>query len=166
MGSASGQELRGGCSKEGGEGASLGPRIKSVFPESQAARSAEAWAQDHGSDGLSLYRWTDRSSERRERGSIWMACRRYDNLARYVEQAEQSTISQSRGMMETLYMCSDQLKILQGENLLNYVGGPRTVTGSERNDKFTVTGRYSRLLAMNMEDKARSHGMQAASGSQ
>lgn len=63
-------------------------------------------------------------------------------------------------------MCSDQLKILQGENLLNYVGGPRTVTGSERNDKFTVTGRYSRLLAMNMEDKARSHGTQAASGSQ
>lgn len=42
MGSASGQELRGGCSREGGEGASLGPRIKSVFPESQATRSTEA----------------------------------------------------------------------------------------------------------------------------
>lgn len=67
MGSASGQELRGGCSKEGGEGASLGPRIKSVFPESQAARSAEAWAQDHGSDGpLTLQMDRQKLGEERE----------------------------------------------------------------------------------------------------
>lgn len=71
MGSASGQELRGGCSREGGEGASLGPGIESVFPESQAARSTEAWARDHGSGGVSFYGWRDRNSERREKGSIW-----------------------------------------------------------------------------------------------
>lgn len=49
----------------------MGPRIKSVFPESQAARSTEAWAQDHGSGGLSLYRWREKNSERREKRSIW-----------------------------------------------------------------------------------------------
>lgn len=61
MGSASGQELRGGCSREGGEGASLGPGIESVFPESQAARSTETM-------GVVGSHFTDRETETRREG--------------------------------------------------------------------------------------------------